>query len=212
MKTLKRFIILTMVLILTAGPLALGTYTPVWRGMAGSTFQEWDFSTDDPFPLPELSTSFNPYGTTELMVDGHGWVDEFGSRSGIWALSGQIDVHIPNRPVIEGEKGIWVQLIWKGMEVSPNPYLPEEPIIGIAPFDFMTMARNDEPLDPLDEGWVYSLFEINIWPNPIEEWVVVKGDIIVDYLSIDTICLPEPATLLLFGAAGLLNICSKKKK
>jgi hypothetical protein len=211
MKTLKRFIILTTVLILTGGPLALGMYTPVWRGMDGSTFQEWDFSTDDPFPLPELSTYFNPYGTTELMVDGHGWVDEFGSRSGIWALSGQIDTYIPNRPVIEGEKGIWVQLIWKGMEVlpDPNPYLPEEPIIGIAPFNFMTMTRSDESLD---EGWVYSLFEINIWPNPIEEWVTVKGDIIVDYLSIDTICLPEPATLLLFGAAGLLNICSRKKK
>jgi hypothetical protein len=213
METLKKFIILTTVLILTSGPPALGTYTPIWRGMAGSTFQEWYFSTDDPMPSPEPSTYFNPYdGQTELMVDGHGWVDEYGTRTGIWALSGQIYVHIPNHPVIDEEKNIWVQLIWKEEEIFSNPFLPKQPGVtpmSMPPFTFMTMSRSDELLE---EGWVYSLFEINIWPNPIEEWVMVNGDIMVDYLSIDTICLPEPATFLLFGAAGLLNIYSRKKK
>ena len=64
----------------------------------------------------------------------------------------------------------------------------------------MDMSRNDTT----EAGWTLSVFRINLYPNPPEEWFTIKGDIIVDHLAIDTRCLPEPATVALLGLGALV--------
>jgi hypothetical protein len=73
-------------------------------------------------------------------------------------------------------------------------------MVGVVPFTTMAMSRTDTPLDC---GWIHSIFAIEIQPNPIAEWIGIKGDILVDELVIDTYCIPEPATVALLGLGGM---------
>ncbi|MBI4580191.1 MAG: PEP-CTERM sorting domain-containing protein, partial [Planctomycetes bacterium] len=52
--------------------------------------------------------------------------------------------------------------------------------------------------------WIHSTYLIRLEPNPDFEIVLVSGSITVDQLVIDTICYPEPASLMLLGLGGTL--------
>ncbi|MHC4186192.1 MAG: PEP-CTERM sorting domain-containing protein, partial [Planctomycetota bacterium] len=131
-------------------------------------------------------------------IDGH---------EGVWPLSGEIDVYLPNYQELQPKKEIWIQLTWKPTDV--DFFLPNEPLIGVAPFESMEMSRQDSVGQ---DGWVSSLFMIDIWPNPSEEWISIKGDIMVDDLTIDTYCIPEPVTILLLGVGGALITITGKRR
>lgn len=188
------------------------SYSPPWqRGSNGTTFQEWDFSQSDTEPSPISDTLYNPYGSPLLRVNtSHGWLDVVDdTHVGVWPLSGEIDVYIPNRPLRLERKEIWLQLTWKPADLCPDPFLPAEPIVGITPFETMTMSRA-ENLD-LGDDWVYTAFMINLYPNPDAEWITIKGDILVDQLVIDTYCIPEPTTFVLLGAGGWIIFVQRKR-
>ncbi len=131
---------------------------------------------------------------------------------GVWGLSGEIDVYIPNWPERRPEKEIWIQLTWKAGELDQSPFLPDVPIVGVAAdiFGSMTMTRQDFSVG--QDGWYQSVFDIHLWPNPTKEWIAVKGDILVDQLVIDTICIPEPGTILLFSIAGWVISRGRKSR
>jgi hypothetical protein len=179
--------------ILLAGSMAFGSTTET----------VWKFDEPDLTPAPDVVS--NPYGDPLLVVDSCYWIDMIDGRIGVFPLSGQIDVYIPNRDVIDGYKDIWLTLIWKPSTI--DTILPEDPLVAVTPFDSMQMSRDD--ID-LDNGWMQSLFSITIWPNPIEEWFTIKGDIMVDELSIYTECVPEPATISLLGL-GILTLVRKRR-
>jgi len=196
---MKKLLILCVTVLLGAGSIAVAVdvVPPTWRGAPGTTMQQWEFSVFNLTPAPDVV--HNPYGVPLLDVDSHGWYEYKDGRQGIWPLSGEIDVYIPNRHEILPEKLIWLQLTWKpGDQV--NPYLPDEPMIGVVPFNTLTMSHTDTHLD---SGWIHSIFAIEIQPNPIAEWIGIKGDILVDELVIDTYCIPEPATIALLGLGGM---------
>lgn len=191
----KFFTLCLVTLLAGSTALAYDLVAPDWRGSAGSTYQRWEFSDSNSTPAPTYVT--NPYGIPKLEVNTpFGWDD-----NGAWPLSGEMDIYLPNSPIVDGYKDIWIQLTWQPQALDPDPYLPDQPLIAVTPFDSMTVTRSDD--DMVVSGWTYSLFKITIWPNPAEEWLTIKGDILVDELVIDTRCVPEPTTVVLLGLGGL---------
>lgn len=203
-------LILVCCLVLLAGSTAMASFVPPWqRGAPGTTYQEWSFSSPEIMPVPD--SVINPFGPPELRVTTTvPWIPDPGA----FQLVGEIDIHIFNQPIQNPEKEIWLQLTWMPGPREQFPFLPDQPVIGIFTnpfFDSVVMsARQDQ--EDLTSGWIHSLFKINVWPNPNEEWITIKGDIIVDNVIVDTRCVPEPVTLVLFGSAGLLTLLQKKKK
>ena len=200
---MKKFIsVLCFLVILTAGSAALAT----------TTSQIWYFDkTGDVMPVPDVVD--NAYGDPQLKVDkgsGTGWqATTPDGRTGVWSLSGEIDVVIPNYPVPNPYKEITINLTWA--PGGTDPFLPDQPIVGVSaiPMDSMTMSVVNEPIP--GTIWTQSIYSIVIWPNPPIEWIAIKGDILVDELDIKTTCVPEPATMGLLGLGGLALLRVRRK-
>ena len=76
----------------------------------------------------------------------------------------------------------------------------------------MTASEMSVVNDPLaTTPWVQSTYHITIWPNPAEEWIAIKGNIVVDSLEIETECIPEPATMGLLGLGSLALLRYRRK-
>ena len=202
MKSIKKIMFVCAAASILLCTTASAVVVPTWRGNEGSTWQQWDFSSNSTSPSPDAG--HNPYGDPIMTINPIGsWIDPPGA----WPLSGEIDIFIPNRPETAERKEIWLQLTWQAGS-NQTPTLPDEPWVAVTPFSSMQMSRKDTVLN----GWTQSLFEIAICPNPPYEWITVKGDIIVDQLMVDTICIPEPATIFLLGMGGLITVRRTRKR
>jgi len=208
---MNRLIIICLVVVLGAGSAAFAT----------TTSQIWYFNTDDATPAPDVVN--NEYGPPVMQIvqgTGTGFDETISGRTGVWSLSGEIDVIIPNYPVLNPYKKITINLIWAPGGV--DPFMPDQPLVGVVGLDVPDDAVPvDEPVmeivsiinDPLaGTPWVASIYEIIIRPNPPREWIAIKGDILVDELGIRTECVPEPATIGLLGLGGLALLRARRKR
>jgi len=208
---MNRLIITWLVVVLGAGSAAY----------AATTSQIWYFNTNDVMPVPDVVN--NDYGDPLMRIDqgtGTGFDETISGRTGVWSLSGEIDVIIPNSPVLNPYKKITINLIWAPGGV--DPFMPDQPLVGVVGLDVPEDAVPvDEPVmeivsivnDPFaGTPWVLSIYEIIIRPNPPKEWIAIKGDILVDELGIRTECVPEPATIGLLGLGGLALLRSRRKR
>jgi len=118
------------------------------------------------------------------------------------------DILIPNDPIERPYKDIIITLIWAAG--GAGAFMPDRPLVGVSavPMEGMEMTVADNTLDAV---WTESVFTIKIWPNPPEEWIAVKGDILVDEIKVETECVPEPATLGLLGLGSLALLRYRRK-
>jgi len=176
--------------------------------LATTTSQIWYFD-DQTALVPDVVG--NDYGVPVLTVDtspAGGWVPDPSGNGGAWALSGEIDVIIPNDPALREYKTIDLLLTWRAGELGS---LPGRPLVGVSADPMDSMQMNIVPQDP-DGDWNVTLYQITIWPNPPEEWIAIKGDIVVDELEIVTNCVPEPATMGLLGLGSLALLRYRRKR
>lgn len=178
---------------------------PPWRGQPGTTFAEWTFSDSSPTPLPVLEDNPNGSSSTNVYPGvGQEWWDVWGGRQGVWPLSGTIEIEIPNYDVANPYKDIWIQLTWAPQALDTVPYVWEKltgtdaTVVG----EIMLDPTGEPP--PADDNWYHTTYEIHLEPNPSVEIVRIDGAIMVDQIVIDTICAPEPASLLVLAVGGLM--------
>jgi hypothetical protein len=175
-------------------------FPPAWRGLPGSTWAEWEYMTPNPNPLPDAG--FNPYGQPSTRIyPGVGQVywPELNGRQGVWPLSGEIWIDIPNRPEPGPYKDIYIQLTWEAQAPGNRPF-----VMTTLPQQVNGALLQEIPLGGL---WMHSIYTIRLFPNPNWEQILITGGIDVDEVVIDTICVPEPMTLglLTLGAVSVLR-------
>jgi len=171
---------------------------PFWRGDPGTTLQMWEFGTAaNPTP-PDVVA--NPYGDPLLTVAGNFpytlWkATDFGHQ-GVWRFEDWMILEIPNNPEPNDHKYIWMQITYSsGYGHDPELFtLPPEASI-------MPISKVQ-----LDDYYWHGTYVITITPNCAFETIYIEPrdcTAYIDEIVVDTICIPEPASLLLLAVAGL---------
>lgn len=190
---------------------------PSWRGDEGSTYQQWEFLTDDLTPPPDYL--YNPYGPPAMTIyPTHPYWDVWGGMDGVWQLSGAIGVEIPNNPVGNEYKLIQIQLTWAAtfpVPVEPVVIIEAQDVTGQPVSSIELLGETEIILGPTNETeggdlWYHTTYLYSIMPNPMIENIYISGTIMVDELVIDTICIPEPVTLALLVIGGLALLRRRK--
>lgn len=191
-------------------------FPPQWRGLPGTTYQEWTFDDADDPASPEVID--NPYGSAiaDITVGsfGTGWWEQLpgvGDQTGYWDLGeGNIIIDIDNTDVPNPFKEIWIQVTYyKDINAAP--------IVDVPGGVFLS-SQLEVPVEHVPTGgdWVLDQYIFRIYPNPRHEQIVILADpmwmSVIDQIVVDTFCVPEPATigLLIFG--GLAFAVRRFKK
>ena len=200
---------------------------PSWRGDAGTTYQEWLFGTSADPAAPDVVT--NGYGspTADISIGwaGSGWWDQFpptaAGRLGVWDLGrgvdaenpelfGGITISVPNSSFsgLGTYTDVWVQVTY---------YVD----INLAPTVNVTGATElpggmVQLLETVP-GWGSWFLSQSMWriePNTLNSTIVITGHdmgSLIDHVVVDTMSVPEPASMLLLGlGAAALGIRRKR--
>ena len=175
-------------------------FLPDWRGLEGTTYQEWRFDNDTNPAVPEVINNDYGIATASITVGlmGSGWLDDpmLGTQTGVWDIGGddgQILLDIDNRPLALDYKEIWLQ-------VTYYQSIGGAPIVDVPGAQLVSSQTVLIEEDIMGMGWYLDQSVWRIEPNPSHEQVILTGDSggsVIDQIVVDTYCVPEPASIVL---------------
>lgn len=172
----------------------------------GYTFQCWQFDTE--LIEPDFQTKWNPFGDpvadiVDVSGQGVAW-----NSGGYWEGQGfQVVIGIPNRPEAGPYKEVKIVMVFQGE-------LGDTSIVDPSGAPFSLVSRDIEEQD--SSGWYVLRDTWRIEPNPLSETITITllGDTFqnaaIDRICIDTLCIPEPATLAILGLGAVVLIRTRK--
>ena len=181
-----------------------------FRGEVNSTVQHWWFSTDARTDIV-ADSYMNPYGTpmANVPVDAE-WADDWPARVPPGTEPGEVPGwHMPhggttiyllhNNPMPNAQKIIIAQVTASKEPLSVTLELPPD-------FTYKTFDTGFPTVQwvcpaPFDGSWTTSVYGFQVDGNPEWESIQVHHPpcTTLDQTVIDTICIPEPSSLMMFG-------------
>ncbi|OQA03549.1 MAG: hypothetical protein BWY69_00389 [Planctomycetes bacterium ADurb.Bin401] len=175
-----------------------------------TTWQVWSFDNSSFGPVEPDSVGFDSLLGTHLTVYPQSyWLTQHNSfnyygltgGTGVWQLSGTgINAHIVNYDIPALEKHIWIQVTWAAQQPGNVPSIVIEDDSGTQTVPVTAPLI----LTSLDNGWFHSTYEVILNSGSPFEVINISGSVFIDDLVIDTLLIPEPASIFLVIIGTLL--------
>jgi hypothetical protein len=204
---MKKFISVVMLCaVLCSLAYAADIVPPAWRtnpiGSASTTYQRWDFTTG---ANPAVATEVhNAFGNPVLTLDTGTWLQTYNTASGVWRVlfTGGVNMTIPNTGDNSPNswKEIWLQITYRD---PGGDGLSDVPIVTDPLYESLALVSRQA----LSNGYFHDVYSIILRPNPTQEDInlfSIQYAIYIDGITVETYCVPEPATIGLLTLGGLL--------
>jgi hypothetical protein len=229
MKSMKKLVLgLLMCALMSAPAVATTTITPddgLYR-----TYQEWTFGTNpgigtggsSPLTIPNIPadngyTNGNEPKADVTLVMPYAYYDSYDAYPGvIYGSTATIDLRIPNIIDPDLTKIINVEIIYHVCNFEPGVHgyidtssYVEAEMTPLHRYD--SISVNDTALA---DGWRDVTIEWRIPQIYLVEMVhlyLVDSGVAIDRIEVETICVPEPTTLLLFGGAAFVGWLRRRR-
>ena len=193
-------------------------YSPCWRGLTGSTYQQWSFGvSNNPASLvAELVT--NLYGAPSASVApgafSSGYIEEdpfLGCVQGIWDLgrSGTMTFNVPNNPSASGGSYKYVQV--QVTQYRDSSIYITNATVTIAGGVKVSQQQQVILTTGIGAQWVVDKTIWRLTPSPAAESVVLTAGVngsLIDQVTLDTLSLDFTCPTDIVANADL-GQCSK---